>query len=214
MDQAAVQRALNAAIPAFFAARLTEVASDFRRLVEAMLARHQVRADALVGSVRQTAAALFDVPLQAVEATEAFRLGPEPYWVTQQWRDAVMPSPDTLVMWLLPSRLRQKALRRQLEAEIGALVQHNVENLRWATLRGVNETFRRFSAQLDSRLAEVLRVTHGVNHASDRTPTIRGWADNDRTATGARIRRDTVATSDGPSGTDGDIRSVTCWIGQ
>ena len=162
LDRASVQQALNAAIPAFFAARLTEVASDFRQLVEAMLARHQVRADALVGSVRQTAAALFDVPLQAVETTEPFRLGPEPYWVTQQWRDAVMPSPDTLVTWLLPSALRQKALRRQLEAEIGALVQHNVENLRWATLRGVNETFRRFSAQLDARLAEVLRVTQGV----------------------------------------------------
>ena len=162
LDRDAVQQALNAAIPAFFAARLTEVGSDFRQLVEAMLARHQVRADALVGSVRQTAAALFDVPLQAVETTEPFRLGPEPYWVTQQWRDAAMPSPATLLMWLFPSRLRQKALRRQLEAEINALVQHNVENLRWATLRGVSETFRRFSAQLDARLTEVLKVTQGV----------------------------------------------------
>ncbi len=162
LDRAAVQQALNVAIPEFFAGRLIDVASDFRQMVEALLARHQARADGLVGSVRQTAAALFDVPLRAVETTEPFRLGPEPYWVTQQWRDAVMPSPDTLVLWFLPPKLRQQRLRRELEAEIAALVQHNVENLRWSTLRGVNETFRRFSAQLDARLVEVLRVTQGV----------------------------------------------------
>jgi hypothetical protein len=57
-------------------------------------------------------------------------------------------------------------IRRRLGQEIERLVQRNVENLRWATLRGLNETFRRFGAQLDQRLAQSLAVTQGVIEAA------------------------------------------------
>jgi len=127
-----------------------------------MLVRHQERVDALVSSVRQIAADLFDVPLRATETTEPFRLGPEPYWVTQEWSNTLMPAPATLLLRIAPENLRRKRRDQQVEAQLSALVQHNVENLRWATLRGLNETFRRFSAQLDVRLADVIAVTRGA----------------------------------------------------
>ena len=41
-------------------------------------------------------------------------------------------------------------------------MQHNVENLRWATLQGLDDTFRRFEATLDDRLAEAIEATHGA----------------------------------------------------
>ena len=162
LDRSALQQALEAAVPVFFEHRLAAVAAVFRESVEAMLARHQARADALIASVRQTAATLFDLPLRAEEATEPFRLGPEPYWVTQGWSNVLMPSPASLLARIVPGKLRRTRLCRQVAAQVGALVQHNVENLRWTTLRGVNETFRRFSAQLDERLTDVLAVTEGV----------------------------------------------------
>lgn len=161
LDRSALQRALDAAIPLFFEARLVEVASDFRRAIEAMLARHYARVDALVGSVRHNAATLFDVPQLAAEETESFRLGPEPYWATQGWSNALMPAAATLLTRMLPAKLRRKRLQQEAEAQVSALVQQNVENLRWATLRGVDETFRRSSALLDARLADVLAVTQG-----------------------------------------------------
>lgn len=162
LDRSAVQHALDAAVPAFFEDRLGEVAAAFRQLVAAMVASHQSRADALAGSVRPAAAALFDTPLRTADAVEPFRPGPEPYWVTQEWRNALMPSPAGVVTRILPGQLRQGRLRRQMEAQVGALVQHSVENLRWATLRGLNETFRRLSSQLDERLREAVAVTQGV----------------------------------------------------
>jgi GTP-binding protein EngB required for normal cell division len=162
LDPAAVQQALEAAIPVFFENRLADMAAAFRRSVEEMLARHQERADVLVASIRQTASAIFDLPASHEAATEPFRLGPAPYWVTQGWSKLLMPSPASLLARALPGKLRQAHLHRQVAKQVGALVQQNVENLRWATLQGVNDTFRRFSAQLDERLAEVLAVTEGV----------------------------------------------------
>lgn len=172
-----IQQALDAAVPAFFEERLVEISSEFRQLVEMTLAQHHMRADSLVGSVRKTAAALFEVPFRAAEVTEPFRLGPEPYWVTQKWSNVVMLSPVSLMTRLLPASVRRKRLHQQMEMEVSALVQHNVENLRWATLRGLNDTFRRFATQLDERLAEVLAVTQGaISQALERRQTEAGQA--------------------------------------
>ena len=162
LDPAAVHQALEAAILVFFESRLADMGAGLRRSVEGMLARRQECADALVASVRQTASAIFDLPASAAAPTEPFRLGPSPYWVTQGWSRLLMPSPASLLARALPGKLRQAHLRRQAAMQVGALVQQNVENLRWATLQGVNDTFRRFSAQLDERLAEVLAMTEGV----------------------------------------------------
>jgi GTP-binding protein EngB required for normal cell division len=161
VDRSAIQQSLDSALPAFFEAKLTDVAADFRRSLEAILARHQARVDALIGSVRETTASLFDIALPPREAAEPFRLGPEPYWVTQRLVHALIPSPAGMLRRMLPGTMRQRYLRRALEEEIAGLVQRNVENLRWATLRGLDDTFRRFATQLDERLREAVAATDG-----------------------------------------------------
>jgi Dynamin family len=169
VDRDAIQRELDGAIPAFFENKLEQVSADFRELVNSRLSRHQQRTEGLIASIRQTVASLFDVPFRPGEAAEPFRLGPEPYWLSQQLPNVLIPPPTALLTALLPARLREKRLREELDTQIDALVLQNVENLRWSTLRGVDETFRRFSAQLEERLAEATLVTQGVvNQALER----------------------------------------------
>lgn len=166
LDEQRVHHAVAAAIPTFFEARLDGLAEEFRRGLGQILSEHQARTDNLVSSVRQTAADLFDVPFREPEPSDAFQLGPEPYWVTQETRTVLVPSPAPLFDRILPAGPRMGRIRRRLGQEIERLVQRNVENLRWATLRGLNETFRRFGAQLDQRLAQSLAVTQGVIEAA------------------------------------------------
>lgn len=161
VDHGAIQRSLDTALPDFFETKLTEFASEFRQSVEAILSRQQQRGDALVASVRATTANLFDIVLAPQEAVEPFRLGPEPYWISQKLVHTLIPSPAGLLRRMLPGAIRQKYLRRVVEEEIASLVLQNVEGLRWATLRGLDETFRRFGTQLDDRLAEAISATQG-----------------------------------------------------
>jgi GTP-binding protein EngB required for normal cell division len=156
-----IQHSLDTAIPGFFEARLKEFAAEFHQLVETILARHQQRADVLIVSVRAITASLFDVALPPQEPPEPFRLGPEPYWVSQRLVHALIPSPASLLRRVLPGAMRQTYLRRTLEQEIAGLILQNVEGLRWSTLRGLETTFRRFAKQFDDHLAEAIAATEG-----------------------------------------------------
>jgi hypothetical protein len=53
-------------------------------------------------------------------------------------------------------------LRRRLVEEIEAALLRNVENLRWATRQNLEDTFRRFGADLDERLGLSLVATRGA----------------------------------------------------
>ena len=53
-------------------------------------------------------------------------------------------------------------MRKRLLEEIDAVVIRNVENLRWATRQNLEDAFRRFSAELDERLAMSLEATRGA----------------------------------------------------
>jgi len=44
------------------------------------------------------------------------------------------------------------------------LVVRNAESLRWAILRGIDETFRSALSQLDERFGETIAATEGVIH--------------------------------------------------
>jgi GTP-binding protein EngB required for normal cell division len=164
LDRTAIQRSLDTELPDFFAAKLMEFAAGFRQLVEAVLSQQQQRADALIASVRVTTASLFDIALPPQGALEPFRLGPEPYWVSEKLVHALIPSPLSLLRRLLPGAMRQQYLRRLLEEKIADLVLRNVEGLRWSTLRGLDDTFRRFAGRLDERLTEAVAATQGSVH--------------------------------------------------
>ncbi len=161
VDRAQIQHSLDTVMPDFFEARLKAFATEFRQVVETILVRQQQRADALIASVRKTTASLFDVALPPQEPPEPFRLGPQPYWVSQKLVHALIPSPARLLRRMLGGAMRQQYMRRALEQEIAGLILQNAEGLRWSTLRGLDNTFRRFARQLDDHLAETIAATEG-----------------------------------------------------
>jgi gas vesicle protein len=54
----------------------------------------------------------------------------------------------------LPPELRKHRLQKRLDEEVETLVTRNVENIRWATLRNLDDAFRRFSSNLEEQLKE------------------------------------------------------------
>jgi GTP-binding protein EngB required for normal cell division len=186
----AAKSAIAAAIPEFFEPRLAQMSGDFARLVEEILKEHVGRANALIGTVRETAASLFEIPSVPFEEAESFVVRREPYWVTERWSDSLNPLGGGLVDRLLPSASRTTRLGKRLAVEIDELVERNVENLRWATLQNLDAAFRRFAAEFDERLAETIAAMRGaIEAAADKR---RAHADGAR-AELAQLRQGTAA---------------------
>jgi GTP-binding protein EngB required for normal cell division len=165
-QEAVAKNAIAAAIPEFFESKLARLSRDFAELVEGILKGHVGRAEALIGTVRATAASLFEIPSVPAEAAEAFVVRREPYWVTQRWSDSLNPFGGGLVDRLLPAASRTARLGKRFAAEIDELIQRNVENLRWATLQNLDAAFRRFATAFDERLAETIAATRGAIDAA------------------------------------------------
>ncbi len=167
------QEAIAAAIPEFFEQELSQTSREFSHTVEEILAGHQQHIETLVNLVRRTAADLFDVPYMASAESESFKLGREPYWVTQRWSDRLVSDPSGLVNRLLSANLRQRRLRAELQHKVDELVSRNVENLRWATRQGLDDTFRRFATMLEGRLTAAIEATQGaVKSVSTKRSTV------------------------------------------
>lgn len=138
-----------------FVAQFTRQASD-------ALDGHRHRIDALIAQVRRTAARMFDVEFAREQAPETFRLTHEPYWVTERVESSLLPDLSGLLDCALPGTVRRNRRRGRIVAEASELVVRNTESLRWAILRGLDDTFRAASAQLDERLADATAATEGV----------------------------------------------------
>jgi hypothetical protein len=63
---------------------------------------------------------------------------------------------------LLPPSVRKARVRKRLIQEIGTLVLRNVENLRWATRKNVEDAFRRFGCALEETLSTSIEATRGI----------------------------------------------------
>ncbi len=156
------RKAVSRAVPPFFRAELARMSESFREYVGGVLAPHQRRADELIRSVREAAAEIFEVPYEAPESRDAFRMVREPYWVEQDYETSLSPLPDTLVDRLLPRGAREARVRKRLGERIDRLVTLNVENLRWAAWQSVQSSFDRFRDELSRRLEETIRATEGA----------------------------------------------------
>jgi hypothetical protein len=154
------------AIPEFFEAKLAESSRALSSAVEEILAGHVRSAEALIGAVREAAAALFEIPSIPFDVSETFIVAREPYWVTQKWSEMLNPLAGGALDRLLPAAARATRMKRRLAAEIDELVQRNVENLRWATLQNLDSTFYRFVGWFDDRLAETIEATRGAIDAA------------------------------------------------
>jgi ribosome biogenesis GTPase A len=146
----------------FFAAALRDTIQKTGTQIEQILRAHQRRADELITLVTQTAANLLEIPFHAPETSEAFEATREPFWVTADRAADINPIPPGAFDRFLPATMRKRAIRKRLLEEINAVVIRNVENLRWATRQNLEDTFRRFGAELDERLAMSLDATRGA----------------------------------------------------
>jgi hypothetical protein len=162
----AAKTAIAAAIPEFFEPKLAEISRTFSTEGEGILGSHVQRAESLVGTVRETAAVLFEIPSIPFDPSETFVIAREPYWVTQKWSETLNPFTEGALDKLLPSGVRTSRLKRRLAEQVDELVQRNVENLRWATLQNVDAAFRRFETWFDDRLAETMEATRGAIDAA------------------------------------------------
>jgi ribosome biogenesis GTPase A len=153
---------LSTTVLAFFDNALRDVIHKMGARLEEALRVHQRRADELITLVRKTAANLLEIPFHAPESSEAFEAKREPFWVTAARTAELNPIPPGTFDPLLPAAMRKARERKRLIEEIDSVVIRNVENLRWATRQNMEDTFRRFSAELDERLAMSLAATRGA----------------------------------------------------
>jgi len=160
------QAAIAESISDYFEDELADMSAYVTAQVDQMLQEHQGRIDRLVDLVRQKAADIFDIPFDGSDDAEPFQMSASPYWIGRTYDMALNDVAAGLIDWLLPSRLRQARRKKRLRLEIEALVRRNVENLRWSTLRGIDDTFRRFGAFLDNRLQAATDATQGAAQAA------------------------------------------------
>jgi hypothetical protein len=129
---------------------------------DAILANYQRRVDELVAAVRRTAADLFDIPFRQDIDSDRFQLGEDPYWVTGRLASTLIPDPGRVIDRVFPPKLRRARLRARLLRDIEELIVRNTENLRWAILRGFDETFRNATDHLEQRLDDAIAGTERV----------------------------------------------------
>lgn len=156
------RRRLAKTVVEFFENALCRVIRKVGDRLEEVLRVHQNRADSLITLVRQTAANLLEIPFHAPESSEAFEAKRDPFWVTAARTAELNPIPPAMFDSLLPATLRKTKIRKRLLHEIDNIVVRNVENLRWATRQNMEDTFRRFSSELDERLLMSLEATRGA----------------------------------------------------
>ncbi len=175
------------AVLAFFQSASEEASRKFKVHVTETLRAHQQRADDLIERVRKAAADLFDISYRAYDTSEAFETRSKPYWVLRKQVPSlpiVIPEEDLdkllgklvnklhakyqskLLNRLLPENMMKNRKKDRLYRQIDTLVNHNVENLRWATLQNVKDAFQRFGLALDRRFEEIIEVTHGAIQAA------------------------------------------------
>jgi hypothetical protein len=153
-------------IPMFFAAQLASFSSEIERTLQEILLPYQERLDTLIGTIRSTAAELFHIPYRAPGSNGVLEKLHKPYWVTQKWSTSISPVPEGFLDRFLPPELKKHRIQKRLSEEVETLVTHNVENIRWATLRNLGDAFRRFSSTLDERLQATAEATRAAMRAT------------------------------------------------
>jgi len=162
----APQSALAEIIPGFFEHELGEMSRAFECRVRDALNHHRQRTDALIESIRRTAAELFNIPYWPLTSRDEFEVNRQPYWVTHHWPVSLGVLPECFWDRLLPHGMRKSRAIRRMRERIEVLVAENVENVRWPTLQNLQKSFREFGNALDARLGEAVSATKGAIDAA------------------------------------------------
>jgi ribosome biogenesis GTPase A len=156
------QERLAKEIPVFFERKLRSLSETTDARLQEVLKPYEERADRLMETIRRTAAELFEVPYHAPESARALERTHRPYWVTYNWSTLISPVPEGFFDRFLPAGARRRRIQKRLSVDTEALAVRNVENVRWATLRNLDDAFRHFGSELDERLQETTEATRGA----------------------------------------------------
>jgi hypothetical protein len=157
-----VKAAVSAALEELFSGAAAEFVQTFSREARDILLDHKLRVDGLIDDIRRTAAEMFDVTFAPEREPDSFSLTEEPYWVTERTMTTLIPDYGRLFDRLSPPSVRRRRGRARLIGQTNEMIVRNAENLRWAILRGVDETFRAALVHFEARLADAIGTTKGV----------------------------------------------------
>jgi GTPase SAR1 family protein len=193
---------LSALMAETFVTARGRLVSAFSENAGAVLSVHQRRIDALVDFVRRTAGEIFEVSLGPDAQHDSFELEQEPYWVTESVASTLIPDSGRVIDRLLPAAFRWVRLRARVVRQTDELIVRNAENLRWAILRGLDDTFRKAAPRFEQRLDDAMIATSGViedalGRRRDRSFEVEPEVDrlNGAIASLAEIRRELAGTT-------------------
>lgn len=192
---------VRTALPKRMAALQPIFVQRHREALEAALADHQARADELLEGLRKTAADLMQIAYHAPPAGTAFVAKAQPYWIDRP-RESLADAPASLIERLTPGALGRRLAMRRVDGEMSQVAITNVEHLRWACRLNMEESLRRFAAELDHTLASgAAAITDGLVAAANlRTAgeASAAQAVSERTEHGRRLRTVIATLEAGP----------------
>jgi len=163
-----VQARLGKAIPEIFEPAFAQVTEVIKGHTHKCLDSYQGRVTTLVMAVRQAASELFEIPVIPCSDTETFEVRHEPYWVTYKLDLTFSIIPESALDRLLPLAKRLRRLRKRLEEDAEAIVSRNIKNLKWALVQSLQNTFRKFTSDVDEQLERASAATRGAISAAHR----------------------------------------------
>jgi len=151
---------LSRAIGESFDSARQELTCSFIAMVDSALKDHQRRMASLVDDVRRTAGSLFHTPFQSEFEPDSFSLGEDPYWITEKVQTSLLPDTSGLIDFIMPHQVRRR--RGRVLRQLDELILRNAENLRWAILRGIDETLRKACLKFEAHLDDAIATTDGI----------------------------------------------------
>ncbi|OPY39142.1 MAG: GTPase Era [Methanoregula sp. PtaU1.Bin051] len=188
----AAEKALEEAIPAIFEHELGTIGTAVEADIVRRLTEHRRRADDLIESVRKSASELFDIPYHPPESPVTYELVRKPYWIEHVWENTISPVSAEFLDRMIPRALRKDRAEKRIGKQIDLLVMRNLENLRWETSRSVDESFKKFSAELDSGIARAVDATLGAIRSARKLREVKG-GEAGATVSGLRRQAEDIA---------------------
>jgi GTPase SAR1 family protein len=143
-------------IPAFFTPVIREITAIIEEEATEFLVLHQQRSNQLIEQVRQIAAELFDIPYHAPSAGRSYTTFEVSGWSNDLFISDMDPLGQRISRRFFTRKFRRKRTVARLRAEVLKLVNQNVEQIGWALRRGLDESFRKFGAELSEQLDKTI----------------------------------------------------------
>ena len=158
-DVESARRRLAALVPKYFAPATAAVNDTILMAMAETLQRHQDRIVALISTVRQHAARVMQIEIEAAGKTEPLQLPRLTAWVADGRTETLARLSTRWIERLLPARQRHARARRQLREEAAALTVRNVEILRWSLRQDVSAILGRFAGELEAQIDAAVTTT-------------------------------------------------------